>query len=161
MAPVAHPSDPGRSSLWLIAWYWGPLALYAAAIFILSSMSHPPVPALSLPYSDKLLHMVEYAGLGVLMTRALALGGRGLSASASVAAALGLGALYGLSDELHQAFVPHRGADLLDWLADVAGAAGGSLSYSRLRLRARVQIPPRSEPGALRERGSSNGSSRI
>jgi VanZ family protein len=161
MAPAAHPSDRGRSSLWLIAWYWGPLALYAVAIFVLSSMTHPPVPVLPVRYADKLLHMVEYAGLGGLLTRALALGGRGLSARAAVAASLGLAALYGVSDELHQSFVPHRSADPLDWLADILGAAGGSLLYSRLRLRARVQSPPRCEPEALRERGPSNDSSRV
>ena len=31
-------------------------------------------------------------------------------------------ALYGLMDEVHQAFTPGRIADPLDWLADVVGA---------------------------------------
>lgn len=31
-------------------------------------------------------------------------------------------ALYGLSDEWHQSFVPGRQSDLLDWLADIVGA---------------------------------------
>lgn len=35
--------------------------------------------------------------------------------------------LYGVSDELHQYFVPNRLCDLYDVLADAAGAAAGLL----------------------------------
>lgn len=34
---------------------------------------------------------------------------------------LGIGAIYGMTDELHQMFVPGRSPDVLDWLADVFG----------------------------------------
>ncbi len=157
--PLARRSP---SSLWLIAWYWGPLALYAAVIFILSSMSHPPIPLLPWPHSDKVLHAIEYAGLGGLLARALALGGRGLSARGAVAAAVGLGALYGASDELHQVFVPCRTADPLDWMADVVGAAAGALLYWGFGLRTRAGKSPSSAPEApLHQRGSSNGRSRV
>lgn len=33
-----------------------------------------------------------------------------------------LASAYGVSDELHQAYVPGRSADVLDWLADTTGA---------------------------------------
>lgn len=36
-----------------------------------------------------------------------------------------VGALYGLSDEWHQMYVPGRFADLGDWIADLAGLALG------------------------------------
>jgi VanZ family protein len=34
-------------------------------------------------------------------------------------------AVYGVSDEFHQRFVPGRNASIEDWVADVAGAAVG------------------------------------
>jgi VanZ family protein len=135
------------SRLSVLVWYWGPLALYAAAIFLLSSMSNPSVPALRFAHADKVLHAIEYAGLGGLLCRALALGGRGFSGRAAVAAAVGLGALYGASDELHQLFVPPRSADPVDWLADVTGAALGAFGYHLLRLR-RCRAGPASEGAA-------------
>ncbi len=33
--------------------------------------------------------------------------------------------LYGMSDEVHQYFVSHRDADIMDFLADVAGSICG------------------------------------
>lgn len=33
--------------------------------------------------------------------------------------------LYGFSDEVHQYFVPHRDADIMDFLADVMGSICG------------------------------------
>ncbi len=116
----------------VLLWYWGPLALYAAAIFLLSSMPNPPVPSLRFAHADKTLHAIEYAGLGGLLCRSLALGGRGLSGRAAFIAAVGLAALYGASDELHQLFVPPRSADPFDWLADVTGSALGASGYHLL-----------------------------
>lgn len=51
-----------------------------------------------------------------------------------------LASLYGVSDEVHQAFVPGRSADLLDWLADTAGAA---VAVSLVRLWAGRRSPVR------------------
>ena len=36
--------------------------------------------------------------------------------------AIGITSLYGISDEFHQFFTPHRSVDIFDWLADTAGA---------------------------------------
>lgn len=44
--------------------------------------------------------------------------------------AVGITSLYGLSDEFHQFFTPHRTVDVFDWLADTTGAiAAGFLWY--------------------------------
>jgi VanZ family protein len=48
---------------------------------------------------------------------------------------IGLCALYGASDEFHQAFVPYRTPDILDWITDVAGAALGVAAYLLVTLR--------------------------
>src|SRR5205809_1136160 len=71
----------------------------------------------------KLAHFVEYLILSVLLYRALDVEPRG-SLRAGVLA-LCLAGLYAGSDELHQWFVPGRGARVSDWLLDVSGAAAG------------------------------------
>jgi VanZ family protein len=88
----------------------------------LSHQSQPPLPEALLRVSDKLLHMAEYAPMGFLWTRIL--GGR-LRRRALLAVALS--ALFGLTDEIHQFFVPGREASVLDLLADVGGSALGAL----------------------------------
>ena len=50
--------------------FWLPPLLYMAAIFHFSSESQP-LPALTEHVWDKLLHLTEYAGLGLLWCRAL------------------------------------------------------------------------------------------
>jgi VanZ family protein len=127
-----------------LLWYWGPLVAYAALVFVLSSMSHPPVPVVKLPNFDKVLHMIEYTGLGLLLCRGLAMGREGLAPGMAFLAAILLGTLYGTTDELHQMFVPMRTASLGDLCADVVGSTLGGLSYWVLFLR-KVAVR-RSEP---------------
>jgi len=83
---------------------------WAAAIYAVSAQPGGQV-GLSSPW-DKLAHAAAFGTLAWLLHTA------GLPLTAS----LGLTALYALSDELHQLYVPGRQADVLDWLADVAGA---------------------------------------
>jgi VanZ family protein len=91
-----------------------------AAIFVASSGPGPQLP----PGADwdKVLHAGAYAVMSALVTWAMARGrlreatGRALLAGVLVAAA------YGATDELHQAFVPGRQADVFDLIADATGA---------------------------------------
>lgn len=112
-------SGPARTPRRDLFVFWAPVVLYLAVIFAGSS-----VPALpDVPGGDKTAHIVEYAVLGLLLTRALA-GPRWLSVTFPyVAGAVALAALYGLSDECHQAFVPGRQFDVADMLADATGAS--------------------------------------
>lgn len=106
-----------RRALWL----WGPVAAYMVAIFLESSVSQ--VPELPNGVTDKDAHSLLYAGLAVLILRALAgATWRGVTISACLLAIL-LTAGYGATDEFHQRFVPQRTADLLDLAADTLGAA--------------------------------------
>jgi VanZ family protein len=75
-------------------------------------------------------HLAEYAVLGGLTALALRRDDWG-----TVLLVIGLCALYGASDELHQAFVPFRTPDVLDWITDVAGAAIGTAAYLLVTLR--------------------------
>jgi VanZ family protein len=98
-----------------------------AFIFVLSSMSALPAPPGR--FADKLAHVVLYAGLSTLVIRALTeAGALVVTARVAVVAAV-VSTLYGVSDELHQSFVPTRQADALDLIADAIGAsvAGGVL----------------------------------
>lgn len=103
---------------------WTPVLLYMAVIFALSSVRHPP----DLPQgSDKNLHALLYAGLGGLVARALAGGGRRRVTLGIVLMATLISAAYGVTDEIHQHFVPPREADVLDVVADTIGAAAAAL----------------------------------
>jgi VanZ family protein len=70
---------------------------------------------------DKIAHCALYAVLGAT----LASGRFRASSSVPHVVLLVLGALYGISDEWHQAWVPGRDPDPADWLADVVGLALG------------------------------------
>jgi VanZ family protein len=99
---------------------WGPVALYAVAIFVESSISQ--VPAFPSGFTDKDGHGLLYAGLAVLALRA-ASGARWNGVTWRAAAgAVAFASVYGISDEFHQWFVPGRTADVYDWIADSTGA---------------------------------------
>jgi VanZ family protein len=73
------------------------------------------VPSITALITDKVLHALVFGLLAVLLY--VLAGPR--TTLAVFAAVVGIGVL----DELHQAFVPGREADLADLLADAAGAA--------------------------------------
>ena len=123
--------------------YWGPVCGYAGLIFYLSAQPHPEthVPFVTL-FSDKFLHAVEYAVLGALCYRAIRGSGHDSWRRQAIPAAILLASLYGASDEVHQAFVPFRDSNWLDWLADTAGASLGVTAMHRvLNLRPVGSIP--------------------
>ena len=98
-------------------------------IFISSSQSNLLAPY-SFPESDKLLHVLVYAPLGFLMVYALS---RSVSSANLIFFGAFVAFLYGLTDELHQFFVPGRNASAFDALADGTGAMIGSFIYSKMR----------------------------
>src|SRR5947209_3138874 len=97
-----------------------------SVIFYLSSQSQP-LPALTEHVWDKILHTIEYAGLGLLLFRAIS--GEGVATAPALTAAIAVVALYGASDEIHQYFVPLRSADVRDWLVDIFGGSVGAVGY--------------------------------
>ena len=105
---------------------WGPAIAWAALIFVGSS-----IPAHSLPKTgiwDKLEHATEYAIFAALLARAFGVRRWWWAIIA--------GALYGVSDELHQTFTPGRsGNDLGDISADAVGAIVGATAWFLLRRR--------------------------
>ena len=115
-------SGPGRHSLW-----WLPVVSYMGAIFYVSSLPNP-LPDLTQAAGDKTLHVIAYALLAFLSGRAIADEGAGRRLTLLIAFVVA--STYGATDEWHQWFVPGRGADVYDWVADSGGAAVGALIYA-------------------------------
>lgn len=108
--------------------YWLPLLCYAGLIFYASSLSHLFQP-LTFYSADKLLHIGEYAILGILTINILQKyfpdqGNKRLKILAVV-----LSTLYGVSDEFHQYFIPFRDASIFDVGADGIGSFLGVFLY--------------------------------
>jgi VanZ family protein len=98
--------------------------LWAALIFVFSSIPQPPPPPGGL--TDKHEHMGAYAVLSALVLRSLAGATWSGVTAATAASAAVVASLYGASDELHQAFVPLRNPSWLDFAADAIGAVGAA-----------------------------------
>jgi VanZ family protein len=100
--------------------------LWACVIELLTSWPNPPsVPAPE--GTDKVVHWVLYSVLGVLTMRSAWDGRFAWRAAALVAGGL---ALFAALDEWHQLFIPGRGMELGDWIADSVGAMAGITLYS-------------------------------
>ena len=103
---------------------WAPVAVYIAAIFVVSAQPSAPLPP---GVTDKEGHLAAYAGLAVLTARAFAGGLPALITVPAARSTLAVSIGHGIADEIHQSFVPGRSADALDVLADAAGACLGLL----------------------------------
>lgn len=114
---------------------WLAVLAWAAVIFVVSAR---PGSALPPGQYAAVAHFTEYAVLASLLVWALAFelpAGGGLIALAIVTASV-----YGISDEIHQYFVPGRTPDVADWGVDTLGAlAGAALIVWMMRRRARAR----------------------
>jgi len=111
-----------------------------ALIFVLSSFP-PPQAAREVPiyFNVKLIHIIEYGVLNLLVYWAISRTSSmtyGWRASYSVAITV----LYGLTDELHQVFVPGRSGQLIDIFANLIGCVSVQLGIFVVRLKSRREI---------------------
>ncbi len=117
---------------------WLPMLAMMALIFVLSSQSGLKVsedPAVDKPFRVT-GHLLAYALLAAATFVGSSWGRRPTWRDAALALAVSL--LYGLSDELHQSFVPDRTGRLDDVATDLLGAiVGTSLAWLGLLLAAR------------------------
>jgi VanZ family protein len=99
---------------------------YMAVIFCLSSipLTFPEVIDRADPTKFG-LHVVEYSLLGFLL----------FNANRNVKVSVLIGSIYGLSDEVHQKFVPFRQFSLFDVVADVIGVCIGTAFFLHLTKR--------------------------
>ena len=102
--------------------YYIAVIAYCAVIFWLSHQSSPPVPEMRFPGEDKLAHMVLFGGLATIISVGQHRSGHPRPTWARRYAPILFAAVYGMTDEIHQLFIPLRTFSLLDWLADILGA---------------------------------------
>jgi VanZ family protein len=107
---------------------WLPLIVYCLAIYIQSDFpasEHLP----SFEFSDKILHFSAYAVMGVLFYRAYQTLRIKDDPRMLILLSVVSASLYGISDEIHQYFVPFRDAEILDAIANFLGALCGVCLY--------------------------------
>lgn len=102
---------------------WLPAAFIAACSFYFSSKSQ-------LQYmptfwsADKIVHFFCYAGFSFWISFAC-----NIRKANQVWIPVFIIAVWGITDEIHQSFVPYRSPSVYDWLADTTGAAIGAFIY--------------------------------
>lgn len=74
---------------------------------------------------SSLAHFCEYFILGILLMVALK---RHVRISPAFLIAIAIASAYGITDEIHQIFVPDRVCDPIDWLVDTTGATLGAFA---------------------------------
>ena len=124
----------------LVLGIWlAPLA-WMAVIFFLSAQPNPSVfSPVHIEGEESLGHLLLYVVLGVLLWRAARGTGVERLAKRPGIWTLLVGWIYAISDEMHQAFVPKRFAELIDLVTDCVGLGLGiaiaalALAFSRAR----------------------------
>ena len=107
---------------------WLPLIIYCLIIFVQSSLpAYERLPEFR--YSDKLFHFGAYALMGILFFRAFQTLRKITNVRLLILFSIAAATLYGISDEIHQHFVPFREADFLDVVANMLGAVCGVFIY--------------------------------
>lgn len=100
---------------------------YAYLIFAASSED---TSSIAIPrHVDKLIHFVAFGFLCLMTCWSLSFARIGNKNIYKLVLAIGITSLYGMSDEFHQLFTPHRSVDVFDWLADTAGAVAAGFLW--------------------------------
>jgi|ERR1041385_2532867 VanZ family protein len=103
---------------------WLPVIGYLAVIFGLSSIPQLQVPG-SFQYRDKVAHLIEYGGLGLVAARAARDTWPASSAWLRASMLLLAVSAVGACDEKYQQWTPGRESSVYDWAAD---STGGSIA---------------------------------
>ena len=109
--------------------YWLVTIFYCVGIFV---MSHKPAlidVELPFPGADKLIHAILFGGLATIVSIGMRRSGKSLSFARQFYLPVLFATVYGISDEIHQYFVPGRHFDPLDILADTAGAVAVQIVF--------------------------------
>lgn len=104
----------------LLSRYWLPVVVYLGTVQFLGAQPDLQVPML-FPNVDKVVHVLEYGGLGVFLARAIRASARVPVPIRTALIAVGVGVGMGVMDEYLQSFVPGRISSMNDLLADLTG----------------------------------------
>ena len=108
--------------------FWFPLIVYSGIIFCVSSVSYVKVPLSEVQF-DKVFHILEYMPFGFLLARGVYWTKSSISGKVLLGIVFAASLFYGISDEVHQSFVPGRDAGIGDVLADIIGGLLGGYLY--------------------------------
>lgn len=118
--------------------WWIPACGWMGVIFYLSHQP-PGMVAPLFPHQDKVFHFIAYFVLATFLCVALKRRNYPLFTAVIIAA------IYGITDEYHQSFVPGRDVSLLDWFADCSGAlaafASSHLIFTRFQVPFFAEFP--------------------
>lgn len=104
-------------------WKYALAALvYCGLIFLESSRAIPYQLDQSIPGMDKVVHAAMYGVLAGIVSLGMRRSGRSYSPRMQFLLPVLFALAYGISDEIHQRFVPGRNFDPWDILANTAGA---------------------------------------
>ncbi|WP_442596852.1 VanZ family protein [Neobacillus sp. D3-1R] len=123
-----------RRLLWVLP------VIYMAMVWTMSSL--PDDTFVELPDSStdafikESLHLIEFAILYLLFVLAAYFNGK-LTPVSNVVFAV-LACLYGITDEIHQSFVPARSSSLIDVLKDIIGV---TISYLIIKRKVAATSP--------------------
>jgi VanZ family protein len=95
--------------------------LYAALIFVISSLPRIIPPPLGFRFEDKVYHFLEYSIFSFLLFLAFFKAKTDFFRKNVFVFSCLIGIAFAFSDEFHQRFVPGRSYDLFDFLADCLG----------------------------------------
>ncbi|MGD2098132.1 MAG: VanZ family protein [Desulfobacterales bacterium] len=127
-----------QSKLRIFLLHWLPPIVYCVAIFIQSSLpGSERMP--DIRFFDKLLHFLAYALLGILFYRAYGTLPLRNNYKLLIFISILSTTLYGISDEIHQYFVPSRHADIMDVIANTLGSICGVYLCYRWKGRKKSQ----------------------
>ena len=106
--------------------WWAPLGAFSASIFFMSNRESPiRIPDGYFEF-DKVLHFGVYVVWALLCAVPVLRFWPSLRPFRLILIVGIAGLLYGISDEIHQAYVPKRQADVADLVADAVGAFTGA-----------------------------------
>lgn len=112
-----------------------PAFIVAIIIFMASSIPGTNMPTVMFPYFDKIEHMAIYAVLSAAVARGFCNWRPWFSLRLIIILSVMIGTAYGISDEIHQSFVPGRESDIYDIIADAVGSLLGAVSFALIRSR--------------------------
>jgi VanZ family protein len=121
-----------------VAKYWCITIIYMAIIFGLSSIPGDDTPPM-FPFADKIAHVIEYMILGILLKNALN------KYQYKYILAICIGSVYGITNEIHQLYVPGRECDIMDMVCNIIGCIIGqfvNFSYITTKCRNLLHTTP-------------------
>lgn len=148
---VSEPSNRGGAGVMRGAFLYCALVAWMVVIFLFSAQPHSAEVTRNYFHDAnfvvrKFAHFSEYAILVILAITSFS---SHIPAAQSASspdrriafnAGIAISVLYAISDEIHQAFVPGRGAAISDVFVDSAGVIFGSFLISYFRRRQRQSV---------------------